>query len=240
MSSLLHETPPSDLQKQKSGLSADDIYERVKDMATRFEFKPNERINEIDLSKRLHVSRTPLREVLNRLMVEGFLTRTQNKGFIGRALDPQEILDLYEFRRGLEVNILDLACLRATDAEIGALEDFTAKSTVLNTQDEDPAKLCALDEEFHMRIAALTRNAEYQRALENVNARIHYVRWLDVMKRRLDTQDEHTAIVHALKARKADAGRLLIESHISRRLDQIVDVVKAGYAEIYTRALRAS
>lgn len=238
MNSLLL-SPSGEAPKRASraSLSSDDIYDRVKDMAARFEFKPNERINEIELSKVLAVSRTPLREVLNRLMVEGFVTRSQNKGFIGRALDPKEILDLYEFRRGVESCTLALACQRATDEEIEELERFTRGSIDVK-EDQDASKLVMLDEEFHARIARLSRNAEYERALENVNARIHYIRWIDMQQRRSYTQAEHMAIVQALKRRSLAEANSLLESHITRRLDQVVEVVKAGYAEIYTRTRR--
>jgi DNA-binding GntR family transcriptional regulator len=60
------------------------IYERIKGMAITFAIRPGQRVNEVELSKALNVSRTPLREALNRLMVEGFLTRAPNKGFSGR------------------------------------------------------------------------------------------------------------------------------------------------------------
>ncbi|HTH78076.1 MAG TPA: GntR family transcriptional regulator [Ramlibacter sp.] len=227
----------SALLSRRTHLSSDEIYDRVKEMAARFEFRPNERINEIELSRSLSVSRTPLREVLNRLMVEGFLTREQNKGFIGRALDPKEILSLYEFRRGIETSTLALACDRATDDQIAELEQFTRESIDVK-EDESATRLVALDEEFHLRIARLTANPEYERALLNINSRIHYIRWVDMQQRRSFTQAEHMAIVRALKRRAlVDANDLLVR-HITRRLDQIVDVVKAGYAEIYTRAVR--
>ena len=217
----------------RTGLSSDEIYGQVREMAARFEFKPNERINEIELSKTLMVSRTPLREVLNRLMVEGFLTRTHNKGFIGRALDAKEILDLYEFRRGVERFALELACKCATEEGLDDLERFTQSSIDVD-EDEDASKLLALDEEFHIRIARLSGNCETVRVLQNINARIRYIRWIDMQKRRSYTQSEHMAIVKALRERSVESS-VLLDKHITLRIDQIVEVVKAGYAEIYTR-----
>lgn len=234
MSSIHFPAAAPSRRLSRTSLSSDDIYDRVKEMAARFEFRPSERINEIELSKALEVSRTPLREVLNRLMVEGFLTRSHNKGFIGRALDPQQILDLYEYRRGVEGCTLALACARARDAELEELEEFARASTNVQ-EDQDASRLVTLDEEFHMRIAKMARNVEYERALENINARIHYIRWIDMQKRRTHTQAEHMAIVQSLKQRSVQQASALLEQHITRRLDQIVEVVKAGYAEIYTR-----
>lgn len=219
----------------RGSLSSDDIYEKLKNMATTFEFRPGERINELELAKRLAVSRTPLREVLNQLMVEGFVTRTTFKGFTGRPLDPRQVLELYEFRRGIECNTAILACQRATDKELDELEAFTKASADLS-DDEDASRLCALDEEFHLRIARMTRNAEYERTLDNINGRIHYIRWIDMRRgRRVHTQSEHLGIVAAMKQRAPDQVSARMEEHITRRLDQIVEVVKAGFAEIYTR-----
>src|SRR5688572_5170549 len=85
---------------------AEDIYDRIKSMAVTFAIRPDARVNEVELSKALNVSRTPLREALNRLLVEGFLTRAPNRGFIGRSLDARQIYDLYELRRVLETSIV--------------------------------------------------------------------------------------------------------------------------------------
>src|SRR5713226_2915995 len=64
----------------------DRVYEQLKAMAVSYELKPGERLNEGELAKRLGVSRTPLREALNRLNTEGFLRFTPGKGFFCREL----------------------------------------------------------------------------------------------------------------------------------------------------------
>lgn len=210
----------------------DHIYERLKTMAITFAIRPDARVNEVALSKALNVSRTPLREALNRLMVEGFLTRAPNKGFIGRSLDAKQIYDLYELRQALETCVVRIACERASDEELTGLENFV-KTSIKRRDRADALELLALDEQFHERIAELTHNREMVHALKAINARIHFVRWLD-MKRRY-TQQDHLRIVKALRARDASRAASLVEEHISRRLDQIVDVIRMGFAEIYMR-----
>ena len=223
--------------RKRTSLSSSAIYERIKAMAARFEFKPGERINEIELSRQFEVSRAPLREVLNQLMVEGFLERTANKGFTSRTLDAKQVFDLYEYRLGLETAIARLACKRATDQEIDELAAATEHDTSI-PDDSDSAHLLALDEDFHMRLARLSRNEEFVRALANVNARIQYVRWIDMRNgRRPYTQAEHVRIIEALRARDQAGLVQLLESHIARRQDQITEVIKLGYSEIYTRRM---
>ncbi|HSG95230.1 MAG TPA: GntR family transcriptional regulator, partial [Afifellaceae bacterium] len=65
-------------------------------MAVEYRFKPGERLNESDLSKGLGVSRTPLREALNRLVAEGYLAFRPGQGFFCRGLSPSDLFDLYD------------------------------------------------------------------------------------------------------------------------------------------------
>lgn len=224
---------PAAAPTARSARTAEDIYGRIKTMAMTFAIRPGERVNEVELARALNVSRTPLREALNRLMVEGFLTRAPNKGFIGRPLEARQVFDLYELRAALESSIARLACERATDEELAALETFVKRAKRL---DEPPAQLLALDEEFHERMAMLTRNLEMLGMLRAINARIHYFRWIDMQNgRRRYTQQEHLRIVQALKARDAGAASERVHRHVAHRLDQIVEVIRAGFAEIYMR-----
>jgi DNA-binding GntR family transcriptional regulator len=215
--------------------SAEQIYQRVKSMAMTFEIRPGERVNEVGIAKSLSVSRTPLREALNRLFVEGFLTRAPNRGFTGRPLDAKQVFDLYELRRALEKSIVAIACERATDEELLELERFVRASKD-RPEDTNASALLGLDEEFHERIAQLTRNEEMVRALKSINARIHYFRWIDMQNgRRRHTQQEHLQIARALRKRDTRACTALMEGHISGRLDRIVEVIRVGFAEIYMR-----
>ena len=219
----------------RAAQGTDLIYERLKGMAMTFAIRPGERVNEVELARALNVSRTPLREALNRLMVDGFLTRSPNKGFSGRTLDAQQVYDLYEMRMALETGAARIACERASDDELLELERFVRASKD-RPEDASAASLLALDEQFHERIALLTRNQEMVRTLRAINARVHYVRWIDMRAgRRRHTQQEHLRIVKALRDRDAARASQLVETHISLRLDQIVEMIQAGFAEIYMR-----
>ena len=213
---------------------ADQIYDTVKSMVMAYEIRPGDRINEAILAKRLDVSRTPLREALNRLVVEGTVTSTANKGFFVRNLDAAEIFNLYEFRAAVETSAVRLACGRATNQELREIESF-----VLSSKSEKDDDLCLkflrLDEEFHEKVAGLSRNDEFVRSIKTINSRIHFVRWIDIQHGgRTHTQNEHLKIVRALERKDADLAARLLSGHISRRLDQISEVIRAGFAEIYS------
>src|SRR5258708_13430458 len=105
------------------------VYEQLKALAVSFEMPPGDRVNEIEIAQRLGVSRTPLREALNRLTADGFLTMTPGKGFLRRPLDPTEIFDLYELRVRLETSAVELAVARASDSDIDAIRAFLEGSS---------------------------------------------------------------------------------------------------------------
>jgi DNA-binding GntR family transcriptional regulator len=221
----------TDLAKKKPS-RAESLYRSVKDMAILFEFKPGERINEVGLAQRLGASRTPLREALNRLVAEGFLVLKQDRGFFCRELKPREMFELYQFRAVLEVAAIRLACEQATEQEVADLAQFLDE-TGPQEGGRNSQELVALDEFFHEKIMALSRNMEMSRTLENINARIKYFRWVDMDSKREGTQQEHRAIVQALMARDANLAARRMETHITRRLEQITAAIKESYSRIY-------
>jgi len=221
----------SNLAKKKPS-RAESLYLTVKDMAILFKFKPGERINEVELAQRLGASRTPLREALNRLVAEGFLVLKQDRGFFCRDLKPREMFELYQFRAVLEVAAIRLACEQATEREVADLAHFLDQ-TGPQEGGRSSQELVALDEYFHERIMALSRNMEMSRTLENINARIKYFRWVDMDSKRQETQYEHQAIVQALMARDADVAAHRMNAHIARRLEQITAAIKESYSRIY-------
>ena len=219
------------LEKKKPS-RAESLYLTVKDMAILFEFKPGERINEVELAQRLGASRTPLREALNRLAAEGFLVLKQDRGFFCRDLKPREMYELYQFRAVLEVAAIRLACEQATEQEVTDLALFLDE-TGPQEGGRSSEELVALDEQFHEKIMALSRNMEMSRTLTNINARIKYFRWVDMDSKREGTQQEHRAIVQALVARDADLAARLMQAHIARRLEQITAAIKESFSRIY-------
>jgi DNA-binding GntR family transcriptional regulator len=209
------------------------VYEQLKALSISYELLPGDRVNEIELADRLGVSRTPLREALNRLTSEGFLSMKPGKGFFRRPLDAKDVFDLYEFRRCLETAAAPLAIARAGDEAIGGIRSFLEISRA-----DVPARtisdLVLLDESFHEQLMALSGNDEMLRVLRNLNGRIRFVRWIDMENgRRNTTQSEHLAIIDAVAARNAPRAVALLNGHIERRLDQIVAVIREGYARIY-------
>ena len=211
----------------------DRVYLEVRAKAVGFEFKPDERINEIHLSREVGTSRTPLREALNRLVAEGFLTYRTGQGFFCRSLDPASILNLYEARQAVECEGVRLACRRAAETDIARIRAFLLEIEPVYQGDAKVWALVDLDEEFHMRVIRLSANAELERILSNLNARSRYVRWIDMETRRSITPAAHMRIVEALERRDADKAATRMREHISRRQEEAMEAAQRAFSRLY-------
>lgn len=208
------------------------LYDQLKEMAISYHFRPGERLNEVELAARLKVSRTPLREALNRLSTEGFLSTTANKGFFARELDANELFDLYELRAHLEQAAVRLACKRASDEEIASLHAFLIKQD--QEKDTPAAEMLKLDEEFHTRLVALSQNEELLKTVLSIAERIRFARWIDSRSRQL-SHSQHLQIVTLLANRREDECAKLMLTHIQKHFDHIREIIRGAITEIYTR-----
>jgi DNA-binding GntR family transcriptional regulator len=218
----------------RTGLTVNEIYEQLKQMAVLYKIRPGERFNELELAERFNVSRTPIREALNRLVAENLLVFVPNRGFFIRELEGKDVFDLFELRRSIETTAVTLACERASDNDIKALRRFW-KQVMKNAARMSSSELVVKDEQFHLELAALSGNAEIGRVLQGINARIHYVRWVDVDQRRNEAFTEHLEILDALAERDAARCAALTDTHIRWRMEEITRVVQASVVKLYAK-----
>ena len=226
----------SDPAKPESNV--DRITAQLRRMAAEFVIKPDERIREGEMAARLSVSRTPLREALNRLVSEGFLTFTSGQGFFCRSLTPDRILDLYEARAAVECEAMRLAIARATDTDISALKADLDRSEPLYETATDRIALLEMDEAFHMALTRMSHNAELANMLTNINGRIRYVRMigLDMDRSEPRRMTAHRAILDALAARDQARALYTLRAHIELRKEDATRAVRDAFSHIYVQA----
>jgi DNA-binding GntR family transcriptional regulator len=199
-----------------------------------FGFHPGERINEVELAATLEMSRAPVREALNRLVMQGLVVSESGKGFFCRKLSTKEVSELLEVRSELELSAIRHACLKASDQAI--------QEAVLRWQamEFDPATmdleaLVDIDEAFHLGVAALANNAERLNFLRNINARIRFVRRISLENEARDETFilEHSRILEAITHRDAEKAMALMESHIRSNSEELTANIHEGLARIY-------
>jgi len=202
--------------------------------ATDYELRPGEHVNEVALAAELNVSRTPVREALNRLVSEGLMTLVPNKGFFRQPLDINIIRSLFEVRGAIETLSVRLFCERASAEDLERLRaQWAAVKEISETL--TPAGIVEHDEAFHCAIAAASGNPEVDRLINDINSRIRFVRQvaMEQPRRRGITFVGHDAILEALATRDGDRAAKIMEQHIGITLDDVTRIVEASVVRIY-------
>ncbi|MGE3297709.1 MAG: GntR family transcriptional regulator [Porticoccaceae bacterium] len=214
-----------------------DIYRQLKDLILGFVLYPGARVTENELADRFHVSRTPVREALQRLAAEGYVTILPKQGCFVRDIDIDEINQYYEVRIGLELRALDLACLTMSDSQLNKLAAAWDPAQVPGTP-PTVAAMVARDEGFHLALATGTGNRVLAGYLKDVNDHIHIVRRLDFTEapRIEQTYQEHHEVVQRLLVRDIDGARQLLERHIRKSADVAKAITLTQLAQQRIRA----
>nr|WP_297350640.1 GntR family transcriptional regulator [uncultured Caldimonas sp.] len=195
---------------------ADQAYEQIKHLIFDFELMPGDRISETELAERVQVSRTPLRQALQRLQREGFMQVFPKSGWQVAPLDFDQFDELYDLRVLLECH----AALRLCEAEERpALKEIGGIWLVPAAERQaDADTVRDLDERFHAALVASSGNREMSRVHQDITERIRIIRRLDFTKpNRVEaTYQEHAKILRAITQRRADEAQRLLRAHIEQ------------------------
>ncbi|OWU72630.1 GntR family transcriptional regulator [Marinibacterium profundimaris] len=176
-------------------------------------YKPGDRLVESDLAERFGVSRTPIREALQRLETQSLLER-DGRSLIVASLDHNQMAELYVVRRELEGLAARLAARHATEEEIRVLRDMvTADDALVN----DPAALSRANRRFHKQIHLASHNRYLVQQLDLVHRTMALMATtsLAAQGRGEIAQSEHDGIVRAIEARDEDGAGKALQEHIS-------------------------
>jgi len=193
---------------------AESAYRRIKAAIFDFVLLPGEGFTESDIAERLEMSRTPVREALFRLELEGYVQVAFRSGWNVSPFDFRKLEELYDLRIVLECTAVDRLCAAEPMPDLSGLK----AAWLLPEKDRltDSAEVASLDEAFHSRIVAAAGNHEMARVHSDVTDGIRIVRRLDFTQppRVAATYDEHAKILKAILARRADAAKLMLRTHI--------------------------
>jgi DNA-binding GntR family transcriptional regulator len=214
--------------------AVDHAYAVARDRAIKFQFLPGEPVNELELSRELGLSRAPIREALNRLVTDGLLTFVANRGFLCRRLDAAEIANLYAVRADIEAGGVRETLERRDIKGLKLLA--TRWRDVARHIDKIPIEtLVKADEDFHLALAALSGSDQRVELLTHINARIRFVRLMNIESptRRTKSFGEHEAIIKKLLAGDAAGAVDILRKHLSLSAAEVTESIKRGLPKIY-------
>ncbi len=176
-------------------------------------YKPGDRLVESELAERFGVSRTPIREALQRLETQSLLER-DGRSLIVASLDHNQMAELYVVRRELEGLAARLAAKHATEEEIRVLRDMVVADNELIG---DPVALSRANRRFHEQIHLASHNRYLVQQLDLVHRTMALMvtTSLAAEGRGEIAQSEHKGIVDAIAARDEDAAAKALQDHIS-------------------------
>ncbi len=196
---------------------ADEVYEQLKRDVAEFKLVPGDRFTETELSERLGVSRTPVRQALFRLQQEGYVEVLFRSGWRVLPFDFDQFEQLYDLRMVLETTAAQRLCADSQWVDRELIEQLAAIWLVpVAERSTDGAQVAQWDEAFHCALVAAAGNREMARVHRDVTDRIRTIRRLDFTKQaRIDaTYDEHAKILKAIQRKRGDQAAMLLRAHI--------------------------
>lgn len=194
--------------------SQKDAYQLILEAIDSHIYKPGDRLVESDLADRFGVSRTPIREALQRLETQSLLTR-DGRSLIVASLDHTQMAELYVVRGELEGLAARLAARHATPEEVRVLRDMLEADRKLLG---DPAALARANKRFHKQIHLASHNRFLVQQLDLVHRSMALLATTSLAAegRGDDALAEHEAIVSAIAAGDGDLADKALRDHISK------------------------
>ncbi|SFA85102.1 transcriptional regulator, GntR family [Poseidonocella pacifica] len=207
-----------------------DAYSLILDAIDIGVYRPGDRLVESELAERFGVSRTPIREALQRLETQSLLTR-DGRSLIVASLDHNQLAELYVVRSELEGLAARLAAKHATEEEIRVLQDMLESDRELV---HDPAMLARTNRRFHKMVHLASHNRYLVQQLDLVYRTMALMATSSLARegRGATALAEHGEIVAAIAKGDGDAAFAALKAHISKafvtRLKADADAVEAA------------
>jgi DNA-binding GntR family transcriptional regulator len=224
-------------------------YLQLKDLILGGQLRPAERLSEQSLSRRLGVSRTPLREALMKLEKEGLVVGQRNVGYTVISFDVPAVRQLLVVREALDVCAAELACLHATDEDLARIRAIIAEMEGMRDGDGNPpsdiARSLDLGLYIHKVIAEAARNQPLIQMTDQIYQQLQLALWLEVQWVDFGNSDlvEHKAIAEAICSRDPAAAAAAARAHVRSSLanmDKVQAILESRRAHRSARSLQSA
>ena len=193
----------------------DVVFQTLREAIFKGELKPGERLMELQLANRLGVSRTPIREAIRMLELEGLAVTVPRKGAEVARMTEKDMEDVLQIRRALDELAVGLACVNM--AEVGLKKIYVAlKNFEKKAMDGDVKEVAQADVEFHDAIYQASNNPKLVNMLNNLRGqmfryRVEYLKDRSIYPRLIG---EHAKIYVGLKCQDRDTVVEIVRYHV--------------------------
>ena len=182
---------------------------------------------ELKLANKLGVSRTPIREAIRKLELEGLVIMSPRKGAEVAEITEDNLRDVLEVRGALEELAMKLACRRIEKGDIGKLKRASQNFNEALTSD-DVTKIAEADVAFHDIIYMATNNKRLIQLLNNIREQMYRYRVEHLKQKECYSRlsKEHKEMIIALEEGNEEVALALIKEHIENQAETVIDSIR--------------
>ncbi len=206
-----------------------DVYNKLKTAIIYGELSPGEKLSEIELSKKLKSSRTPIREAFRQLQMEGYITMPPNKGASVAKIPVEQLDEIYDVICVLESHAAELSALKIGERELTELQAIQRR-LIAYVEQKDYRKYIVENTEFHHLISRLSHNATLIKINRDLRLQIYRYRLISVtIPGYLESYvADHERIIQAMAAKDPALAGSSIRDHVQRVKQVLVSFLKAN------------
>lgn len=198
---------------------SEQAYRIIKTAITSNQLKPGDVLTEEKLSEQLSISRTPIRTALQKLVFNGLAETTSNKSIIVANVSQEDIENITEVRRSLEILVMQLLKKHITIEDINELKEICYEERkIMKSEEKDYVELVDLDYKFHITLAKITQNPFLVETMEK--AKLVSCRFL-ILSGTMEkygplSVEEHALILHYLERSEFEFAEIAMKNHIEK------------------------
>jgi len=212
-----------------SDLLIDDVYSSLRDLIISNALHAGQKLVDRDLAELLEVSRTPIREALGRLAMTGLVENRARRGYYVSKFSADQVKDLYEFRKMLEIHAVKLAARNAQPSHLKEFDCFLDELKLLSSEPSDHARAVKLDMEIHELIARASGNASLHQAIQNVLDKVMCFISVEISDQNslAAAHREHWSLLQMIEKKNVEGAADLIRMHVDVAQQSLVSVLQA-------------
>ena len=205
----------------------DVVFNTLRQAILKGELAPGERLMEIQLAQKLGVSRTPIREAIRKLELEGLVLMIPRRGAEVARISEKSLKDVLEVRRSLEELAIELACQRMTEEDMQALEE-AQKAFKAAIDQGDAMKIAETDEAYHDVIYHSTRNKRLVQILNNLREQMYRYRfeYIKDFSQHERLVEEHKVIYESIVKKDKETASNMAKVHIDNQKKAIIRQIR--------------
>ena len=198
------------------------VFDKIRSDILNGKYKRGEELVESSIGKELGISRTPVREAIRQLELEGLVQLVPNKGAFVTGISEKDVRDIYLIRARLEGLAARMAAKNITPELLDAMEETVVLSEY-HAKKEHYEQVCEKDSKFHKLLYKASGSRILEHTLTDFHQYVQRVRMASIMKKRRmeKSNDEHDAILTAIREHDEEKAELVATRHISNTVENL-------------------